>query len=82
MAAAGGHNLLMSGPPGSSKILIARAMPGILPKLDLSETLDITCIYSVVDMLSTSELLVLQQSFRAPHRTISYAQSISSPLEN
>lgn len=73
VAAAGGHNLLMSGPPGSGKTLIARAMPGILPQLSLDEALDVTRIYSVADMLSSEEPLLRQRPFRAPHHTISYA---------
>ena len=73
VAASGGHNLLMSGPPGSGKTLIARAMPGILPRLDLNEALDITRIYSVADQLPADQPLIRQRPFRAPHHTISYA---------
>jgi magnesium chelatase family protein len=73
VAAAGGHNFLMSGPPGSGKTLIARAMPGILPRLTLSEALDITRIYSVSDLLTAAEPLIRTRPFRAPHHTISYA---------
>jgi len=73
VAAAGGHNLLMSGPPGSGKTLLARSMPGILPRLTIEEALDVTRIYSVADQLSTNEPLVCHRPFRAPHHTISYA---------
>ncbi len=73
VAAAGGHNLLMSGPPGSGKTLIARAMPGILPRLTTSEALDVTRIYSVADQLSPNEPLIRHRPFRAPHHTVSYA---------
>ncbi len=73
VAAAGAHNMLMTGPPGSGKTLIARAMPGILPRLSLDEALDITRIYSVADLLPTDKPLIRQRPFRAPHHTISYA---------
>jgi magnesium chelatase family protein len=73
VAAAGGHNMLMSGPPGAGKTLIARSMPGILPKLSVDEALDVTRIYSVADQLSPSEPLVRHRPFRAPHHTVSYA---------
>ncbi|HEX9924917.1 MAG TPA: YifB family Mg chelatase-like AAA ATPase [Anaerolineae bacterium] len=73
VAATGGHNLLMSGPPGSGKTLIARSMPGILPCLTIEEVLDVTRIYSVADQLSPAEPLVRHRPFRAPHHTVSYA---------
>lgn len=73
VAAAGAHNLLMSGPPGSGKTLIARSMPGILPRLDIDEALDVTRIYSVADQLSHDEPLIRHRPFRAPHHTVSYA---------
>ncbi|MDX1521798.1 MAG: magnesium chelatase domain-containing protein, partial [Anaerolineae bacterium] len=69
VAASGGHNLLMSGPPGSGKTLIARAMPGILPRLTIEEALDVTRIYSVADHLSPDEPLIRHRPFRAPHHT-------------
>jgi len=73
VAAAGGHNLMMVGPPGAGKTLMARAVPGILPSLSLDEALEVTRIYSVADMLPTDIPLVQQRPFRAPHHTISNA---------
>ena len=71
VAAAGNHNILMSGPPGAGKSLQARALAGILPTLTMQESLEVTRIYSIVDMLSQDEPLVRQRPFRAPHHTIS-----------
>lgn len=73
VAAAGGHNLIMVGPPGSGKTLIARSMPGILPALTTEEILDITRIYSVADQLTAEEPLIRHRPFRSPHHTVSYA---------
>jgi magnesium chelatase family protein len=73
VAAAGSHNMLMVGPPGAGKTLMARAMPGILPGLTLEEALEVTRIYSVADMLPAGTPLVQQRPFRAPHHTISNA---------
>ena len=73
VTAAGGHNILMSGSPGSGKTLLARALPGILPELSLEESLDVTRIYSVADMLPTGSPLIKSRPFRAPHHTISHA---------
>lgn len=73
VAAAGGHNMLMSGPPGSGKTLIARSMPGILPRLTVEEALDVTRIYSVADQLPPDEPVVRYRPFRSPHHTVSYA---------
>jgi magnesium chelatase family protein len=73
VAASGGHNILMSGPPGSGKTLLARAAPSILPRMVIDEALDVTRIYSVSGMLSTDIPLVRQRPFRAPHHTISHA---------
>ena len=71
VAAAGNHNILLTGPPGSGKSLQARAMPGILPQLTMEEALEITRIYSIVDMLSQDKPLIDERPFRAPHHTIS-----------
>jgi len=73
VAAAGGHHMLMVGPPGAGKTLLARAMPGILPRLTVEEALDVTRVYSVADMLSADTPLIRHRPFRAPHHTISHA---------
>lgn len=73
VAAAGGHNLLMVGPPGAGKTLMARALPGILPRLSVEEALDVTRIYSVSDRLQASRPLIRTRPYRAPHHTISHA---------
>ena len=67
--------VLLLGPPGSGKTLLARAMPGILPKLTLDEALEVTRIYSVADALQGSKPLVQSRPFRAPHHTISLVWS-------
>jgi magnesium chelatase family protein len=73
VAAAGGHNVLMSGAPGSGKTLLARSLPSILPRMTLAEALDATRIYSVAGMLPSDQPLVRHRPFRAPHHTISNA---------
>jgi len=73
VAAAGGHHVLMIGPPGAGKTLLARAVPGILPRMSIEEALDVTRIYSVADQLPSDEPLIRQRPFRAPHHTISHA---------
>ncbi len=73
VAAAGGHNCLLVGSPGSGKTLLARAMPGILPEMSIDESLDVTRIYSVADQLPPELPLIRQRPFRAPHHTISHA---------
>ncbi|MBU1778583.1 MAG: YifB family Mg chelatase-like AAA ATPase [Patescibacteria group bacterium] len=71
ISAAGAHNLLMLGPPGAGKTLIARSIPSILPDLTLEEALEITKIYSVAGTLKTSAALITSRPFRAPHHTAS-----------
>jgi magnesium chelatase family protein len=73
VAAAGGHNVLMVGPPGAGKTLMARSLPSILPRMIPSEALDVTRVYSVADLLPKDMPLVRQRPFRAPHHTISHA---------
>jgi len=73
VAAAGGHNVMMIGPPGAGKTLLARALPAILPHMSLDEALDVTRIYSVADQLPSDVPLIRTRPFRAPHHTISHA---------
>jgi len=73
IVAAGAHNMLMFGPPGSGKTLIARTMPSILPELNLQEALEITKIYSISGLLSKKESLINIRPFRSPHHTASGA---------
>ncbi len=73
IAAAGKHNVLMMGPPGAGKTLLARSMPSILPNLMLEEALEVTRIYSVNDMLPSDSPLIRHRPFRSPHHTISHA---------
>jgi magnesium chelatase family protein len=73
VAAAGGHNVLMVGPPGSGKTLMARALPSILPTMTIDESLDVTRIYSVADQLPPDTPLMRNRPFRSPHHTISHA---------
>lgn len=73
IAAAGGHNLLMVGPPGSGKTMLAKRFSSILPPLSFEEAIEVTKIYSVTGMLPVDQALVTERPFRAPHHTISDA---------
>ena len=76
IAAAGFHNLLMVGPPGAGKSMIAKRIPGILPALSLEESLEVTSVVSVAGLMKEGEALVTQRPFRSPHHTISQAALI------
>jgi magnesium chelatase family protein len=67
IAAAGGHNLLLAGPPGTGKSMLARRLPGVLPPLEFDEALDVTRIWSVSGLLRAGQSLVDRRPFRAPH---------------
>lgn len=71
IAAAGGHNVLLIGPPGSGKSMLSKRLPSILPDMTWQESLEVTQIYSVLGMLKPDEPLVMQRPFRSPHHTIS-----------
>ncbi|HPZ39180.1 MAG: YifB family Mg chelatase-like AAA ATPase [Atribacterota bacterium] len=71
IAAAGGHHLLLIGPPGSGKTMLARRLPSLFPPLSLDEAIEVTKIHSVAGLLSEKRPLVSQRPFRAPHHTIS-----------
>jgi magnesium chelatase family protein len=73
VAAAGGHNVVMVGPPGAEKTLLARATPTILPSMTMEESLEVTKIYSVAGMLPADTPLIRNRPFRALHHTISHA---------
>ena len=71
ITAAGGHNVIMIGPPGSGKTMLAKRLPGILPPLSLGEALETTKIHSVAGRMQSTESLMTERPFRSPHHTIS-----------
>jgi len=71
IASAGGHNLLLIGPPGAGKTMMARRLPGILPPLTFDEALEVTAVHSVAGLLPRGTGLLVDRPFRAPHHTIS-----------
>jgi magnesium chelatase family protein len=73
ISAAGGHNLLFTGPPGAGKTLLARALSSILPPMTTDETLEVTRIYSVAGLLPPGTATIGARPFRSPHHTVSYA---------
>jgi magnesium chelatase family protein len=73
VSAAGGHNVIMTGPPGAGKTLLARSMPSILPRMTADECIEVTKIYSVAGSLPPETPLIRHRPFRAPHHTISHA---------
>lgn len=72
IAAAGAHNILMKGPPGAGKTLMARSFPTILPKLTFEESLEVTKIYSVANLLNHDNPIITNRPFRSPHHTTSH----------
>jgi magnesium chelatase family protein len=71
IAAAGGHNVLLVGPPGAGKTMLARRLPGLLPPLAFDEALEVTTVHSVAGLLAPNSGLMVHRPFRAPHHTIS-----------
>jgi magnesium chelatase family protein len=73
IAAAGGHNLLLAGPPGSGKTMLARRLPGVLPPMTTEESLDVTRVHSVAGLVPPGASLIVERPFRTPHHNVSLA---------
>jgi len=73
ISAAGGHNILMSGPPGSGKTMLSRALPGIMPLMSEEESMEVTRIYSAAGLMGAGEAVVRRRPFRSPHHSTSMA---------
>ena len=76
VAAAGGHNVLLIGPPGSGKSMLSKRLPSILPDMTWEEALEVTKVYSVLGLLTAKEPMISGRPFRSPHHTISMALSL------
>ncbi|OGY78455.1 MAG: hypothetical protein A3B74_02030 [Candidatus Kerfeldbacteria bacterium RIFCSPHIGHO2_02_FULL_42_14] len=76
LAAAGGHNILLTGPPGAGKTLLAQSVPAILPPMSEKEIVEVTELYSIAGLLTESQPIITTRPFRAPHHTASYASIV------